>query len=167
MCLASCATELATNSDATSAMITASGAAPPAKDIPIGIEKAVAMAGAMKVIDWNRTPPKPTAPLRSPSVRVAGAAGPGPAGGGPLSIAIGKLLSVGSRASRSVCAPRARVERSAAKADLEVVLCRPYPFEVRLDPSASPVRKVKSSEHQDPVDQQATLERGPLAEYAR
>ena len=65
MCLASCAIELATNSDATSAMITASTVAPPPKLIPMGIENAVAMAGAMKVIDWNRTPPKPTAPRRS------------------------------------------------------------------------------------------------------
>src|SRR3989442_291515 len=90
MCLASWATELATNSEAISARITASGVAPPPKAMPMGMEKAVAMAGAMNVIDWNSTPPKPTAPRRnSPDPPLAGA---GSAGEGTSPVAIGTLL---------------------------------------------------------------------------
>src|ERR671937_2637919 len=89
MCLAIWATELATYSEAMRAMITASGAAPPANEIPIGIENAVAMAGAMNVIDWKRIPPKPTAPRRS-SLDFS-AAGVGADGGVPA-VAIRTLV---------------------------------------------------------------------------
>jgi hypothetical protein len=65
MCLESCPIETAASSDATSAKITESGAPPPLNAMPAGIESAVAMAGAMKVMDWNSTPLNPTAPLRS------------------------------------------------------------------------------------------------------
>src|ERR671922_1701099 len=81
MCLAIWATELATHREAMRATITASGAAPPANEIPIGIENAVAIAGAMNVIDWKRIPPKPTAPRRS-SLR-SSAFGVGADGGVP------------------------------------------------------------------------------------
>jgi hypothetical protein len=69
--LESCPIDTAANSDATSAKITESGAPPPLKAIPAGIENAVAIAGAMNVIDWTSTPPKPTTPLRSSGVRVS------------------------------------------------------------------------------------------------
>src|SRR5919201_3582268 len=81
MCFAIWAIELATNSDAIRARMTASGAAPPAKEMPRGIENAVAIAGAMNVIDWKRTPPKPTAPRRSSLD--SSAAGVGADGGVP------------------------------------------------------------------------------------
>src|SRR5436309_7751293 len=87
MCLAIWATELATHSEAMRATITASGAAPPANENPNGIENAVAMAGAMNVIDWKRIPPKPTAPRRSssgcPAGRGPGTALPPPVAMGP------------------------------------------------------------------------------------
>ena len=51
MCLASWPIELATNNEAIRATMTASTVAPPPKAIPIGMENAVAMAGAMNVID--------------------------------------------------------------------------------------------------------------------
>src|SRR6476469_1482519 len=60
--------ELAAIRHATSATITDKGAAPPLNEIPAGMESAVAIAGAMNVMDWNSTPPKPTAPCRSPAV---------------------------------------------------------------------------------------------------
>src|SRR4051795_3968559 len=53
---------------ATSATITDRGAAPPLNAMPAGMDRAVAIAGAMNVIDWNSTPPKPTAPRRRPVV---------------------------------------------------------------------------------------------------
>ena len=68
MCLESCPIETAASSDATSAKITESGAPPPLNAIPAGIENAVAIAGAMNVMDWKSTPLKPTAPLRSSGV---------------------------------------------------------------------------------------------------
>src|SRR6266571_1262622 len=89
--------ELATNRDAISARITASTVAPPPKDMPIGMEKAVAMAGAMNVIDWNRTPPKPTAPGRSTSAFRASVGGGGGGDGGIPAVPIGALLSEGTR----------------------------------------------------------------------
>ncbi len=61
--------ETAANIDATSAKITDSGAPPPLNAIPAGIENAVAIAGAMNVMDWNSAPLNPTAPLRKPGVR--------------------------------------------------------------------------------------------------
>ncbi len=69
MCLESWPIETAANSDATSAKITESGAPPPLNAIPAGMDNAVAIAGAMKVMDWNSTPLNPTAPLRSSGVR--------------------------------------------------------------------------------------------------
>src|SRR5438874_1296611 len=88
MCLASWATELATHSEAIRATITANGAAPPAKENPSGIEKAVAMAGAMNVIDWKRIPPNPTAPRRS---SCGCPAAPGPGTGGTPTVAMSNL----------------------------------------------------------------------------
>src|SRR5919197_5831730 len=99
MCLAIWATELATHNDATRAMMTARGVAPPANDIPIGIENAVAMAGAMNVIDWNRIPLNPTAPRRSPR---ASPAAPGPGGGGTPTVAMATLLWRGYRSADSL-----------------------------------------------------------------
>src|SRR3954447_16455765 len=69
MCLESWPIETAASSDATRAKITESGAPPPLKAIPAGMESAVAIAGAMKVMDWKSTPLKPDGPpaqLRSP-----------------------------------------------------------------------------------------------------
>src|SRR5438477_936902 len=88
MCLASWATELATHSEAIRATITANGAAPPAKENPSGIEKAVAMAGAMNVIDWKRIPPNPTAPRLS---SCGCPAAPGPGTGGTPTVAMSNL----------------------------------------------------------------------------
>ena len=62
MCLESWPIETAASSDATSAKITDSGAPPPLNAIPAGIDNAVAIAGAMNVMDWKSTPLKPTAP---------------------------------------------------------------------------------------------------------
>ena len=42
-------------------MRTESGSAPPANAAPSGMEAAMAAAGAIDVIDWNRTSVKPTA----------------------------------------------------------------------------------------------------------
>src|SRR5437868_15514438 len=85
MCLVSCPMDSAAKIDATRARSTASGSAPPPKAAPVGMESAVAMAGAMNVMDWNSTPPKRTEPRRRPSSEevvagVAVAAGP-PEGG--------------------------------------------------------------------------------------
>src|SRR5262245_36172211 len=66
MCLDNCPIEFAANNEAIRARITESGAAPPLKAMPAGMESAVAIAGAMNVMDWKRTPPNPTAPVRNP-----------------------------------------------------------------------------------------------------
>jgi hypothetical protein len=58
--------ELATSRHATRASSTASGSAPPAKVAPTAIDSATAPAGAMEVIDWNRTSRRPMAPLARP-----------------------------------------------------------------------------------------------------
>ena len=64
MCLDSWPIELAANSEATNAKITASGAPPPLKAMPAGIDSAVAIAGAMNVMDWKSTDRR-TAPDRT------------------------------------------------------------------------------------------------------
>src|SRR6266516_2344427 len=58
--------EMATSRQATSARITASGRAPPANCAPTMIEKATAAAGAIWVIDWNRTSLRPIASRARP-----------------------------------------------------------------------------------------------------
>ena len=52
---------MATNRHATNASRTASGVAPPAYVTAKMMENATAAAGAMWVIDWNRTGARPTA----------------------------------------------------------------------------------------------------------
>src|ERR1700757_473814 len=58
----------AENRQATSAISTASGIEPPAKPAPAGIDAVTAAAGAMPVIDWNRTSRNPMAFARRPGV---------------------------------------------------------------------------------------------------
>src|SRR6266487_4929465 len=58
--------ETATSRQATSASTTARGSAPPANWAPTMIEKATAAAGAMCVIDWNRTSLRPIASRARP-----------------------------------------------------------------------------------------------------
>jgi len=58
--------ETATSRQATSASTTARGSAPPANWAPTMIEKATAAAGAMCVIDWNRTSLRPIASWARP-----------------------------------------------------------------------------------------------------
>src|SRR4030095_14387154 len=59
--LASCPIEMATSRQPTRAKITDRGRAPLAKLAPTMIEKATAAAGAIWVIDWNRTSRRPIA----------------------------------------------------------------------------------------------------------
>src|SRR6185503_9003849 len=54
--------EYAVNRHAMSANRTASGVMPPANVVANPIDRAAATAGAMNVIDWNRTSVRPTAP---------------------------------------------------------------------------------------------------------
>ncbi len=60
-CRASSAMENAVNSTAIIANSTASGVMPPANEVAAPIDRAVATAGAMWVIDWNRTSGRPIA----------------------------------------------------------------------------------------------------------
>src|SRR6188508_3883263 len=60
-CLASWLIEYAVNSTAIIANTTASGVMPPANAVAAPIERAVATAGAMCVIDWNRSSGRPIA----------------------------------------------------------------------------------------------------------
>ena len=53
--------EYAVNSAAMSARTTASGVLPPAKSVAAPMDRAVATAGAMWVMDWNRTSVSPIA----------------------------------------------------------------------------------------------------------
>src|SRR4051794_33507820 len=81
--------EFAAIRQAIKARITASGAAPPLNEMPAGMESAVAIAGAMNVMDWKSTPLKLTAPrLR---------AGAPPASAVGTSVVIGSLLRVADR----------------------------------------------------------------------
>ena len=63
-CLASWLIEYAVNSTAIIANTTASGVMPPANAVAAPMDRAVATAGAMCVIDWNRSSVSPIA-LRS------------------------------------------------------------------------------------------------------
>ena len=54
---------------------TASGVMPPANEVAAPIESAVATAGAMCVIDWNRTSGRPIALRARPAARALWAAG--------------------------------------------------------------------------------------------
>src|SRR6266536_5094599 len=112
MCLASWAIELATNSEATRARMTARTVAPPPKAMPMGMENAVAMAGAMKVIDWNSTPLKPTAPPRSFAGGCSPALGAGPvwAGTSPDAIAAPHRARCSYRPRQIVCFGHTAVE---------------------------------------------------------
>ena len=58
--------EIATSRQPISARMTASGRAPPANPAPAMIENATAAAGAMWVIDWNRTSRSPMASRARP-----------------------------------------------------------------------------------------------------
>src|SRR5213080_2351258 len=58
---------MATSRHPISARMTASGSAPPANPAPAMIENATAAAGAMWVIDWNRTSRSPMASRARPT----------------------------------------------------------------------------------------------------
>ncbi len=60
--------ETATSRQPTSANSTDSGSAPAAKLAPTMIEKATAAAGAIWVMDWNRTSRRPMASRARPGV---------------------------------------------------------------------------------------------------
>src|SRR6188472_1263050 len=93
-CFASWAIEDAVKSTAIMAKTTASGVMPPANAVAAPIDNAVATAGAMWVIDWNRTSGRPIAlrasvgdePSLGCGLAVTGGTSSGvPLGRGPLS----------------------------------------------------------------------------------